>query len=70
MVKVKRTTVVLPEKVKKELKHIAADQDISFTMVITTAVFHFLDDYKAGKIDDGFFDQVKLKLKEMRRMGE
>jgi len=58
--------VVLPEKVKKELKHIAADQDISFTMVITTALFHFLDDYKAGKISDEYFEKVKERLEEMK----
>ena len=68
--KVKRTTVVLPEEIKKELKHVAADRDISFTMVITTAIFHFLDDYRAGKINDEFFDQVKSRLKEMKELEE
>ena|GEM_PF-3409067 len=66
MVKIKRTTVVLPEEIRKGLKYIAVDKDTSFTMVLTAALFYFLDDYKAGKISDEYFEKVKERLEEMK----
>ena len=64
--KIKRTTVVLPEQVKKELKHVAADQDISLTLAITAAVLYFLEDYKSGRVSGEFFEKVRENLKELR----
>ena len=64
--KLKRTTVILPEQVKKDLKYVAADQDISFTMAVTAAVLYFLNDYKAGKVESEFFEQVKDQLSRTR----
>ena len=64
--RVKRTTVILPDELKRELKHIAADLDISFTMVLTAAAYHLLEDYKSGRVGKELFDRVSAYLRELR----
>ncbi len=64
--KAKRTTIVIPLDVRKQLKHIAADHDTTMTMVITAAIYHFIDEYKAGRVKDEFFEKVREEIRRMR----
>lgn len=65
-VEAKRTTIVIPLDVRKQLKHIAADHDTTMTMVITAAIYHFIDEYKAGRVQDKLFEKVRKEIQRMR----
>ncbi len=62
----KRTTIVIPLDVRKQLKHIAADHDTTMTMVITAAIYHFIDEYKAGRVKGELFEKVREEIQRMR----